>query len=174
MVQANRNAPLVPTFTVALSLDDKAVATDIMPWVASASVTDHAREPAEFSLELLSREDQKGTTQWTDDKRFVIGAPVSVSFGYGSKVEPVITGEITSLAPAFSTRGAPTLTVHGQDLRYRLNTVRRLRLPFLARKYSDIAVEICKDRNITVEFDDSEVIVLFVQMGSMTDLEFLH
>ncbi len=173
MVQANRNEPLVSTFTVALSVDDKKVATDVMPWIVSASVTDHVRDPTEFSLELISREDESGTTSWTDDERFVLGAPVAVSFCYGSKVELLIAGEITALAPAFSVGGAPTLSVQGQDLRHRLNTVQRVKPAFAARKYSDIAEKICKDQHISMVFEDSGAIVSSVQQACESDLEFL-
>ena len=174
MVQANRNLPLVPTFTVALSNDDTKVATDVMPWISNASVTDSVREPAEFSLELISREDEKGTIPWTDDERFLLGAPVSLSFGYGSKVERLISGEITALAPAFSVGGTPTLSVHGQDLRYRLQTVQTTRPAFHALKYSDIAVLICNARKIPVKANDSVVIIPTVQQMNQTDLDFLY
>src|SRR5581483_3830514 len=148
MVKANRQLPLTPTFTVALSAPSpgqpksEPVAWDIMPWIAGVSVSDSVRKPATFTLDLVSREDENGTKFWSDDPRFVLGARVAVSFGYGDKVETVIAGEITALSPLFSTGSAPALTVSGEDLRWRLDTTPFNR-DFKQRKYSEIAEDIC-------------------------------
>jgi phage protein D len=177
MVQADRNEPLVPAFSVALSEhseqpDDNVIPRDVLPWITSVSVVDHCDKPATFTLELISREEEDGTTSWMDDARFVIGANVAVSLGYGSTLERVIVGEITGLAPAFTAGGSPSLTVHGADLRHRLDTVRRIRPPFREQTLSQIAEQICKD-HMSLDATDSKVIIPYLLQANKTDLEFL-
>jgi phage protein D len=146
----------------------------VLPWITSVTVEDHVHEPARFTLELISRDDGNGTLPWSDDKRFDLGASVAIGFGYGGQFGSVIAGEITSLSPAFTAGGSPTLTVCGEDLRHRLNTVRRLRPAFLNQKYSDIAAFVCREQHVPVEAVDSNDNIVFVQQAFQTDLEFLR
>jgi phage protein D len=176
MVQANRNLPLVPAFSVALSEPSRTpraqdVARDVLPWITSVSVDDYADQPAGFTLELISREEQNGTLTWTDDERFVLGANVAVSLGYGSRLEVMFVGEITHLMPAFSADGAARLVVKGADLRHRLSTVRRIRAH--KGKLSEIAEGVC-DKHVPVQATDSGVIIPHLLQDNKTDLLFLQ
>lgn len=178
MVRANRNTPLTPAFTLSLGSvnrapTDKDVAWDIMPWIGGVSVIDHVRQPASFTFTLASREDKRGMKIWSDDERFVLGASVALSFGYGSTLETLIEGEIKRLEPAFTTGGAPTLTVYGEDLRYLLDTVKR-NDAFENLSYSGIAEEICRHQKLDIEAVPSGEPIRHVPQMQMTDLKFLQ
>ena len=125
MVRADRTQPLVPSFE--LELNGTVVGKEIAGWIVNVTVEDELNLPGMFAFELASREDERGTMPWTDDTRFQLGMAVRVGFGYGSRSETVLSGEITALEPRFSSSGPPTLTVRGYDKRHRLNTVRRTR-----------------------------------------------
>ena len=111
MVQANRDEPLVPTFSVALSPpsvakpDDEAAAQDVLQWITSVSVHDQVDNPSTFELHLIDQDQIDGSNRWADDGRFVLGANVAVSLGYGGNLDLMIAGEITDLAPGFSASG---------------------------------------------------------------------
>ena len=42
---------------------------------------------------------------WTDDTRFQLGMAVQVGFGYGSKSDTVLIGEVTALSHASAAAG---------------------------------------------------------------------
>jgi phage protein D len=179
MVQANRDEPLVPTFSVALSPpsvatpDDEVAAEDVLQWIQSVSVHDQVDNPSTFELQLTDQDEVDGGRRWADDGRFVLGANVAVSLGYGGDLELMIAGEITELAPGFSVGGLPTLTVHGADLRHRLRTVPRTR-PVAGRKLSELAKKICEAQNIEIEVVDSVVTAdRDIVQVRQTDLAFL-
>lgn len=178
MVKANRNEPLTPTFAVSLSApgqkpNDETIAWDLLPWISSVSVMDYVDRPSTFTLDLVSREDENGTTIWSDDERFALGTSVAVKFGYGSEIETVIVGEITLLTPSFSIDSAPSLSVHGEDLRHRLDTVPRIRPPYTGRKYGEIVDAVCNDAKIHVNFGDTPI-KGFAEQYNETDFSFLR
>jgi len=180
MVQENRDEPLVPTFSVTLEPPsikpppDPTVAQDVLQWITSVSVHDQVNDPSTFELQLIDPDQADGGHHWADDERFVIGAHVGVSLGYGSQLEPMILGEITALAPGFSSGGLPTLTVHGADLRHRLNGPRQTITWVERRKVSALVKEICAAQNIETDGLDTTVEVdrSMVQFN-MTDLQFV-
>jgi phage protein D len=178
MLKANRDEPLVPGFSITVSApgtkeQDLKPADDILSWVTGVSVEDRLRGPTTFTLELMTPTDTDRIVPWSEDKRFALGAGVSVKFGYGGKRELLIDGEITTLAPAFSIGGPPTLTVQGADLRHRLDTVPRIR-SFDREKYSGMAEIICRAQNVPVEATDTGVIVPYKMQRDVTDLAFLE
>ena len=170
MIRANRKQPLVPSFE--LELNGTVLGKDIAGWIVNVTVEDELDVPGMFAFELASREDERGTVSWTDDTRFQLGMTVQVRFGYGSKSETVLTGEVTALEPRFSSSGPPTLTVRGYDKRHRLNTVRRTR-SFVAQKDSDIVTRIGEEAGLTVRPTDSKVVHPYVLQAGRTDLDFL-
>ena len=129
--------------------------------------------PSMFSLELISKEDEKGITPWTDDDRLALGAAVEISMGYGDDRESLIVGEITALEPTFSIAGAPTLVVRGYDKRHRLNAVPRTHT-FTDKTDSEIAEEVCSRVNVPVTATKSDVKHPYVLQGDQTDLSFLQ
>lgn len=171
MAHANRDGPLVPTFAV--KLNGRPLLADMALWIANIIVEDDLDMPSMFTLELVSKEDERSTTPWTDDPRLALGTTVEISMGYGDNRESLIVGDIASLEPVFTIRGSPTLLVRGYDRRQRLNAVRRTR-GFTFRTDSSIAEEICSAThvaNITVETQTTHEYVL---QANQTDLEFLR
>ena len=170
MIRADRKQPLVPSFE--LELHGTVLGKDTAGWIVNVSVEDELDVPGMFAFELASRVDERGTVPWTDDTRFQLGMTVQVGFGYGSKSDTVLTGEVTALEPRFSSTGPPTLTVRGYDKRHRLNTVRRTR-SFVDQKDSDIVTRIGEEAGLTVRATDSEVVHPYVLQAGRTDLDFL-
>src|SRR6266702_7541638 len=146
MVQASRNEPLVPSFSV--KLNGEPLVAEMALWIVNLVVEDDLGLPGMFTLELVSRQKKNGTAAWTDEPRLSLGVEVEVSMGYGDATASLILGEITALEPTFSIAGPPTLVVRGFDRRHRLNRTRRTR-SFLDQKDSDIAVQIGSDAGVS-------------------------
>jgi Bacteriophage probable baseplate hub protein len=161
--------PLVPAFAV--KLNDRPLATDIALWITRVTVEDVLDGPSMFTLQLISREEERGTQPWTDDPRLALGATVEIRMGYGADLTSLIVGDITALEPSFSVTGPPTLLVRGYDRRNRLNGARRHQR-FQGKTDADIATILCTDL-ITVESTDSEVTHDEVVQWDQTDLAFL-
>lgn len=171
MAIARRDQPLVPTFGI--KLNDKPLLADMALWIVSVVVEDDLDLPGMFSLELLSKEDERSITPWTDDPRLALGAAVEISMGYGDDRESLIVGEITGLEPTFSITGAPTLVVRGYDKRHRLNATPRTRT-FTDKTDSRIAEAICDLVNVPITATDSGVSHSYVLQADQTDLAFLQ
>jgi phage protein D len=171
MAHADRNEPLVPSFAV--ELNGQPLVADVAVWIVNVVVEDDLDVPSMFVLELVSKEDEDGTTPWTDDSRLTLGAAVEISMGYGDDRESLIVGEITALEPTFTIAGPATLVVRGYDKRHRLNGTRRTR-SFTDRTDSDIATQICSDAHVSVDTTDSSVTHPYVLQADQTDLEFLR
>jgi uncharacterized protein len=161
--------PLVPSFAV--RLNDKPLANDIALWIVSATIEDTVDRPSMFTLQLISKEDERSTQAWTNDPRLALGAKVELSMGYGTNLARLIVGDIMSLEPTFTIGGPPTLLVRGFDRRNRLNGVRRYR-PFPKATDSAIAQRVCKDL-IHITTTDSRVEHEHVVQNDQTDWEFL-
>lgn len=56
-----------------------------------------------------------------DEKGLETGNKLTVRVGYGSKFEPVMTGQITDLKPNFPSGGVPSVEVVGHDYRYSMD-----------------------------------------------------
>lgn len=171
MPHANRNEPLVPSFAV--QLNGKPLVADLALWIVNVVIEDDLDLPSMFTLELISKEDERDTTPWTDDPRLALGAAIEISMGYGDDRESLIVGEITALEPSFSIAGPPTLVVRGYDKRHRLNVTRRTR-SFADQTDSHIAEHICSDAHVPIESTDSSVTHSYVLQADQTDLEFLR
>jgi phage protein D len=170
MIRANRNQPLVPAIRV--TLNKAVLAKDVAGWIVNATVEDDLNEPGMFSVELVSRDDERGTRPWTDDELFDLGGIVRIAFGYGEHTETLLAGEITALEPSFGLGGPPSLVVRGYDRRHRLNKFRRTRT-FVAQKDSEIATTICSEAGLDVRAVDSGVQHDYVLQPGQTDLDFL-
>jgi Bacteriophage probable baseplate hub protein len=169
VARASLKEPLVPSFTV--KLNDKPLANDIALWIVSATVEDTIDTPSMFTLQLISKEDERSTKAWMDDPRLALGAKVELSMGYGGNLVRLIVGDIIALEPSFSIGGPPTLVVRGYDRRNRLNGVIRYR-PFQRGTDSAIAELVCKDL-VHITATDSHVEHEDLVQHNQTDLDFL-
>ena len=167
---ADRRQPLAPSFAV--KLNDKPLANDVALWITSVVVEDELDYPSMFTLQLISKEDERGTDPWTDDLPLQLGATVELSMGYaGAALDTLIIGDVTGLEPTFSVGGPPTLVVRGYDRRNRLNGVRRY-FPYPKGKDSDIARQVCQNL-VDVEPTDTRVAHDGIVQNQQTNLEFL-
>jgi uncharacterized protein len=162
--------PLVPSFAV--KLNDKPLANDIALWIVSATIEDGVDTPSMFTLQLIAKEDERSTKEWTSDRRLALGAKVELSMGYGTHLASLIIGDIMSLEPTFTVGGPPTLLVRGFDRRNRLNGVRRHKS---YKKVTDSAIarQVCKDL-IRIRTTDSRVEHEHIVQTDQTDWEFLR
>jgi phage protein D len=119
MAHASRGNPVPASFAV--KLDGRPIVADLALWIVNVTVEDDLDLPSMFTLELISKSDERGNTPFTDDTRLALGAAVEISMGYGDDRESLIVGEITALEPTFSIAGLPSLLVRGYDKRHRLN-----------------------------------------------------
>jgi phage protein D len=171
MARANRNEPLLPSFSV--RINGQPLTAEVQAWIVAVSVEDDIDIPSMFVLELISAETADGSAPWTDDADwFVVGNAVEVSMGYGDDQAPLITGELTSLEPVFSVDAPPTLLVRGFDKRHRLAQARRTR-SFVQQKDSDVAVQIGSEAKVSVQAEDSGVTHPYLLQANQTDLAFL-
>lgn len=158
MAHASRDFPLPPSFTV--KLDGQPLVAGMALWIVNVVVEDDLDLPSMFTLELIAKTDERGSTAWTDDPRLALGAAVEIIMGYGDDRESVIVGEITALAPAFTIAGPPSLVVRGFDKRHRLNGARRTR-GFIEKTDGAIADEICAAVHVPI---DANTMALSIRM----------
>ena len=170
MIRANRQQPLVPSFRV--TLDGRPIDPEMAACVAELVVEDDLDLPGMFTVELHSREDQRGTQAWTDAEALAPGARLGIALGYGDRFDDLMAGEITALEPEFRSDGPPRLTVRGYDRRHRLNAARRTR-SFVDQKDSDIAARLAADAGIPLQAADSAVLHPYMLQAAQTDLDFL-
>jgi uncharacterized protein len=171
MAHARRDRPLVPSFGV--KLNGTPLLPEMSMWIVNLVVEDELDLPGMFALELISRENERGSAAWTDEPRLALGATVEVSMGYGDERESLMSGEITALEPTFTSAGPPSLVVRGFDVRHRLNGTRRTR-SFVDKKDSAIAELIGAGAGVNIEAVDSRVTHPYVMQADQTDLEFLR
>jgi phage protein D len=109
----------VPTFE--LRLRGRPVATDVVRDVISVTYKDNVAEIDSFEVVINNWDDDLRRFKYSDETLFDPGAEIELSMGYrgGSGLEQLITGEITSLKPAFPSGGQPTLAVSGLNLLHR-------------------------------------------------------
>jgi phage protein D len=125
-----------------------------------------------FTLTLAGWDTVEMKAKWIDDALFREGNPVEIGIGYRDRTEPLMSGEITGVEPAFRLAQAPTLTLRGHDRRHRLMRSRRTR-SFVNQKDSDIASRIASEAGLQPQVDDSATVLPHVLQHNQTDLEFL-
>jgi len=121
----------VPAFE--LKLRGRPIAKDVIRDVVSVSYKDSITDIDSFEVVINNWDAGKRTFKFSDDTLFDPGAEVELRMGYRGRneMELMITGEITSLRPAFPASGPPTLTVSG------LNLLHRLRKQQESKTYTD-------------------------------------
>ena len=141
--------------------------------VRAVTVEESVDEPSSFSIELSNWDDEKLQVAWSDGPLFDPGHAVEIGLGYLDDVRPVLSGEVTSLEPAFTAGSAPTLTVAGYGYAHRLARTRRTR-SFVRMKDSAIAAQIGRESGLRVEATDTTVAVAYVAQANETDWGFLR
>ncbi|XHS77623.1 phage baseplate assembly protein V [Burkholderiaceae bacterium UC74_6] len=102
-----------PTFEVRIS--GLTLSADISKEVISLQVDNNLDLADMFTLVLRNADNQM-----IDSALFDLGKTVEVHIGYGSELQPMMLGEISSIEPSFPESGTPTLRICGYDLSHRL------------------------------------------------------
>jgi phage protein D len=126
----------------------------------------------EFNFTLANTLPTMRWTHTSDANLFQLGSSVSIVFGYGDELQPMIDGEITQITPTFPSSGVPTVAIHGQTLLHRLGDNTRPRT-FQKMTDTEMAQQISQDAKIEFQGDDSEIQYDYVSKGNKSDLAFL-
>lgn len=141
--------------------------------IESVTVIDDLSALSMFALVLYNWDQERLRVSWSDSPLFALGAEVQIALGPADAPEKVITGEVTSLEPAFGPDRPPTLTVRGYDLRHRLARGRKTRT-FSKVKESAIVRTVARGAGLRAEVSDSGPVFDYVLQHDQTDLEFLR
>lgn len=141
--------------------------------IESVTVLEDLSALSMFTLVLYNWDQEQLRVSWSDSELFAIGGEVQISLGYVDDLHRVMTGEITSLEPAFTSSQPPMLTVRGYDYRHRLARGRKTRT-FARMKDSAIVSEVARAAGLRAQVKDTRTTLDYVIQHNQTDLEFLH
>lgn len=150
--------------------------TDLCPGLISLKIEldDKLASMFRLQLELLQRTD--GTWFFLDDERFMVWKQVTITAGFESGTEELISGYITHVKPSFDPDPMQcTLEVWGMDGSVLMDRVDKLE-DWPNKKDSDIAAEIFSLYGFTPEVEDTEVIhdeAVSTVIQRETDIQFL-
>jgi phage protein D len=149
---------------------------DLCPGLVSLKVEldDELASMFRLRLELLQRTD--GTWFYLDDERFVVWKQVTITAGFESGTEELISGYITHVKPSFDPDPMQCmLEVWGMDSSILMDREDKLK-DWPNKKDSDIAAEIFNLYGFTPEAEDTEVIhdeAVSTVIQRETDIQFL-
>jgi len=118
---------------------DRTVVRDII----SVTYSDNVEEMDRFEITINNWDEERRTFKYIDQDIFDPGKEAEVWMGYYGQdsLRLMLTGEITSLRPAFPAGGPPTLAVSGLNILHRFRTEQRSAV-YENKKDSQIAREI--------------------------------
>ena len=161
----------VPAFEVRLG--GRTLVAQVLVHVTGIAVDLSLDKAGMFTMELSGFGAPQDENEWIDNELFAVGKSVLVKMGYGKTLKTLFGGEITGIDPSFSFDRPPTLMLRGYDRSHRLQRGDRTRT-FLRRKYSDIAIRIATEANLTPLVHNSRVVHEFVQQTRQNNLDFLR
>ena len=170
MTPAKATESLLPDFEV--YVDGNKIPPDAQVVLYSTEVDQDIETIGMFSLLMHSGELEMEKYKWIDSDIFRLGSEVKIRIGYGSSVETLLVGEITSFSPDYPDNGAVIFRVQGYDRLHRLGFGRKTR-SFRNMKDSDIASQIAQDWKLTPQVDTTDVTHEYILQNNQTDLEFL-
>ncbi|GAA3812808.1 hypothetical protein GCM10022226_36870 [Sphaerisporangium flaviroseum] len=162
---------MVPAIDI--RVDGARLPLDARTDIESVIVVDDLNALSMFVLVLYNWDQERLRVTWSDSSLFALGAEVQIALGSADAPEKVITGEVTSLEPAFGPDRPPMLTVRGYDLRHRLARGRKTRT-FSQVKESAIVRTVARGAGLRAEVSDSGPVFDYVLQHDQTDLEFLR
>ena len=129
-----------------------------------------------FRLQLAIQQQQDGSWTYLDDERFMVWKTVTISAGFASGAEELISGYITHVKPSFDPDPARcTLDIWGMDASVLMDQQEKLK-DWPDKKDSDIASEIFSLYGFTPEVEDTAVIhdqAVSTIIQRETDMQFL-
>jgi len=141
--------------------------------IESVTILEDLSALSMFTLVLYNWDQEKLQVSWSDSSLFAIGTEVQISLGFVGDLHKVMTGEITSLEPAFTADAPPMLTVRGYDYRHRLARDRKTRT-FSRMKDSAIVSQVARGAGLRAQVKDTGAGLDYVVQHNQTDLEFLQ
>jgi phage protein D len=154
----------------AIQIGGQALSSAVQQSLVRTVIDSHLHLPGMFEITFIDPDGNLLSTAGIS-----IGSKVSISSGTvtSNDLQPLITGEVTSLEAACRNYGSYT-TVRGYDLCHRLQRVRRTRT-FLNQKDSDIARTVANAAGLTeLKITESTATHDFVGQCDQTDWDFLN
>lgn len=151
-----------PGFEVEIA--DEKLPAIISRAIIDLTVTEEIDSGASFKLTLHDEFDIKTKKfKWLDDSRFNVGNKVTIKIGYGSNLNVMLMGNITSLEPSFFAGETPTLTIEGQDLSYDYMKRHSSARTFDEKTYSEMVRTIAREAGLLAIVNDTEKFEPFIR-----------
>lgn len=164
------NALPLPDLRIRVNGTD--VQPDLLQDVIAITTQEDLGAVGMFAIQLYNWNPNTLQYTWSDDNRFRPGAEVEISLGYVDEMQPILTGEVTSLEPAFESYETPQVTVRGFDRGHRLQRGRKTR-SFVREKDSGIAQKVAREAGLTAKCTDSKITNEYVLQHNQSDWAFL-
>jgi uncharacterized protein len=163
-----------PRFDV--EIEGKKLDVNVSKEIINLSVTEKLNVGASFELTLNDEFDMKTQEfKWIDDDRFYVGNKINIKIGYGSNLNTMIKGIITSLEPNFFANETPTLQISGQDLMYCYMKTPKPEKTFDEKTYSDIVRNIAQEAGLDCVVDETGKCEKFIRKDNdVTYYQFLN
>lgn len=142
----------VPTFEV--KLQGRPQSQEVVRDILQVTYKDNLEELDSFEITINNWDADKLAFKYSDSDLFDPGKAVELWLGYHGRdrLRRMITGEITSLRPAFPADGPPTLAISGLNLLHRLRA-RQESHSYVDMKAGAIAKEIAGRLGLTLRTD---------------------
>ena len=170
MIDRRNFDTLTPEFRIRINGEDLPLAAKAD--VVSIGVLEDVGAMSMFNFTLPCWDNAEMKPKWIDEDLFKEGNMVEIEMGYRDRLEEIFRGEITGLEPDFPKEAPPMLTVRGYDRRHRLMGKYKTRA-FLNMKDSDIAGQIASDYSLSLDVEDTRVMIGYVLQHNQTDFQFL-
>lgn len=162
------------TFTIAIDGEE---VSDLYPDLVSLEVELDDSLAAMFRLQIAIALQPNGSWTYLDDERFRVWQPVTITAGFESGTEELISGYITHVKPAFTADVTQcTLAVWGMDATVLMDREEKLK-DWPNKKDGDIAAEIFSQYGLSPEIEDTAVIhdeAISTTIQRETDIQFLR
>ena len=154
-----------PRFEV--QINSSRLAANISKAIIDVTIDEKMDEGASFRLTVNDEFDMtKQQFKWLDHPLFDVGNTISIRIGYGSDLQEIMTGEITSLEPSFFSGELPTIAISGQDLSYDHLKRTAPERTFTDRSYGDIARAVASEAGLQAVVDDTVIFEPFIRKNN--------
>ena len=151
-----------PRFEV--EINNSRLAANISKAIMDVTIDEKLDEGASFRMTMHDEFDM--TTQkfkWLDHPLLNVANKITIKVGYGSNLQVMVMGNITSIEPSFFAGETPTLTIGGQDLSYDYLKRTFPARTFVDRKHSDIARAIASEAGLLPVIDETGQLQKIIQ-----------
>jgi phage protein D len=142
---------------------------DLMSAIEAITVEDEINLPTMFCIQINLMDSNNGKWRGLDLSTIKPGDKITILIGI-DKVEPLVSGEITSLGVNLGKHSI--LEIRGYDLLHRLRMGTRNKV-FTKKKDSEIAAEVAREHGLTPQTDDTKTVYPYVFQNNQSNYEFL-